>query len=750
MPQTGGGSQSAFLIFDDMNTRIQTLREKMLRAEHAAARAELDPSVSFSHLPVSLPERRAAALSYIFDTMPVFIGAEELIVGARTLFAPVPSPDCDPTVVPTGKSLLDLNTMPPYLNEADRARFFGFDFHDNSLLHNVADYAILLKAGVEGMIARAEQAAAAAESEFRAAYARAMVTVYQAFARLLLRYSAKAEEMAEAESDPLRQKELCRIAAVCAHIAAAPPRDYYEAAQLFWFAHIGVLCDNFRGMSYGRVDQFLYPYYDPAREDEIRELTACLILKFSDCCDLYHYQMGQYNAQHNITLGGVTPEGADAVNPLTYLFIDALDAVRLEEPEVACRINTKNPPAFLQRLTALSRSGLNTLAYYNDDLFIQNLVDGGIPLRDARDYAFDLCQDILIPGRCQLYRSGDINLTTLLLNTLEKAPEDCGFDRFLSLYEAEIAADVKAQLEEYFQFEKLLLEFARGNTTLFDTGDPNAPELRSAAANLMTALSFTSALFEDFAHWGGDVNLLDYRLKQRGVMVSGLTVAVNSLSSLRKWVFEEKKYTLAQVREALASNYEGLEPMRCLMMAAPRWGNDEDFADLPGVRILSFAAKEIQKYRTYSGACHLSGYHQPHPVFAGWGTPATPDGRKSGTPIPVSLSPAAGTLKKGATAAMRSAAKLSPALSQWNNCLMLEYAPTVFDGKEELLAELIRTFFDLGGMQHQPNCVSLEELLEAQRDPEAHKDLIIRMWGVSARFVTLSREVQNEFIARLQ
>ena len=732
-----------------MNNRIRTLREKMINAEHASFRLEFDGSVSFSKLPLSLPERRAHALAYIFENMPVYIGDGELIVGARTFFSPVASPECDSTVVPSGKSLLDLDCMPEYLSDGDRERFRGFDIANCSLLHNVADYSIILKYGIDGIISKAENAAGTAKSEFRAEYSRAMVIVYRAFSSLIKRYADEALRLVKAEQNETRRTELRRISEICAHIASEPPRDYYEAAQLFWFAHIGVLCDNFRGMSYGRVDQFLYPYYDSRKHDEIKELTACLLIKFSDCCDLYHYQMGQYNSQHNITLGGVTPDGEDAVNELTYIFIDALDAVRLEEPEVACRISTKNPPEYLDKLTALSETGLNTLAYYNDDQFVKNLTNAGIPRRDAMDYAFDLCQDIMIPGRCGLYRSADINLTSLLLDTLSVFNGNT-FEDFSALYEKVIAEKTDDELKGYYKFEKMLTEFATGDTDAFYSEDIKDSAVISTAANLMTPLSFTSAMIEGGADNGGDVNLLDYRLRQRGVMISGLVVAVNSMASLRKWVFDEKKFTIDEIREALKENFADREVMRQTLMSAPRWGNDDDYADIPGVRIMEFTARTIQKYRTYSGVRHLAGFHQPHPVFAGWNTPATPDGRLSGTPIPVSLSPAAGSMKNGATAAMRSVAKLPCELSEWNNCLMLEYSSAIFAETEGILSRLIRSYFKIGGMQHQPNSVNREELKAAQNDPEAHKDLIIRMWGVSARFVTLSREVQDEFISRLE
>ncbi len=733
-----------------MNERIRLLRKKMLSAEHSSARTVLDPKVSFSNLPKSIPERRAEALSYIFENMPVYIGDEELIVGSRTLFYSVEKPECDPTVIPSGNSLLELNTMPPYLNEKDKEIFRGFFYPNNSPLHNVANYSFLLKNGVEGIVSMAENSSKKTKDEFRAGRLRGMARAYRGFSVLISRYSVAAADMAKNEKNDRRRNELLRISEVCERISQKPPRDYYEAAQLFWFAHLGVLCENFRGMSYGRVDQFLYPYYDIEKDEEIRELTACLLIKFSDCCDIYHYLMGHYNSQHNITLGGVTPEGENAVNELTYTFIDALDSIRLEEPEVACRISKKNPKNFLDRLCALSESGLNTLAYYNDDIFVENLSNAEIPMKDARDYAFDLCQDILIPGRCQLFRSADIELTKLLLKSLDRAENNCTFDEFIDLYKSVISEDIDDKITAYNNFEKAITEFADGDTKYFYSEDTDVNAVKEAAAGLMSPLPFTSAMIEGAVEKGSDMNLpCDNRLKQRGVTVSGLTLAVNSLSALRKCVFDEKLYSLSDIKSALSKNFFGYEQMRERLINAPKWGNDDDYADLPGVEIMTFAARRVTEYRTYSGARFLVGFHQPHPVFAGWETPATPDGRLACSPVPVSLSPASGTMKNGATGAMKSAAKLPTELSEWNNCLMLEYSPYIFDGTNGVLSHLISSYFEIGGMQHQPNCLSLDELIEAQKYPELHQDLIVRMWGVSARFVTLSKELQDEIIARV-
>lgn len=192
--------------------------------------------------------------------------------------------------------------------------------------------------------------------------------------------------------------------------------------------------------------------------------------------------------------------------------------------------------------------------------------------------------------------------------------------------------------------------------------------------------------------------------------------------------------------------------LRQWLWNAPKWCNDDDYVDDEARKILEFACREILKYRTPGGGRHLAGIHQPHPVFAGRLIPATPEGRKAGTPIPVTLSPENGTLKYGPTAALKSAAKIDSELYQWNNCVMLQYVGSTLEGESgaETFTDLLKSYFRIGGVQHQPNVVDVSDLRAAQKTPEKYKDLIIRMWGVSAHFVNLPLDVQEEFISRYE
>lgn len=575
---------------------------------------------------------------------------------------------------------------------------------------------------------------------------------YEAVSRWIERYASYAQEMAEKEPDPQRKEELLRIQRVCAHIAHQPPRDFYEAVQLFWFASLATIVENFRWVNYGRVDQFLYPYYHTVSESEAQQLVECLLLKMYDGADIKSEYFGGQEGQLNITLGGVTPEGENAVNPLTFAFLEAVSHTRLPEPEVSCRVHSLNPPEYLEKCASLSVDGINCIAYYNDDQFIASMTAAGIPAEAARDYGFDLCQDITIPGKSDFYTSGSVDLGRTLLDTMRKVSDTCTFPEFMEEYRGVIAESIRKDLERYNLGEKAIREYVKGNPGFLKEQVESGALSWDTAAPLMSPLPITSALFNNCLETGTDLCWFGCPIADRGYMVSDLVVGINSLAALRKRVFEEKKYTLSQVLEACDHNFEGQEKMRQSLWTAPKWANDDDFVDLPAKEIIEFACEEIMKYRTPTGARHLAGIHQPHPVATGHGLQATPEGRKAGEPIPVTLSPENGSMLNGPTAAFSSAAKIDPMKYQWNNCVMLQYFSSVFQANQgaKLFASLLKSYFAIGGGQHQPNVVNVEDLKNAQLHPEEYRDLIIRMWGVSAHFVDLPKEVQDEFIARFE
>ena len=725
-------------------TRTEFLRKQTLDCAHRAARTIMPSDWSTADAPYGLNMRKALAEKMLFDNMPVYIGEQELIVGSRTMYGHKHEE--------INLSNVDYNVLPTYANAQDTQDYLGCEGHSRAIGHTAPDFSMLLSQGIDGIIDNANKALTSHTSVFKQEYIKGVILLWESVSNWILRYAEHAKEMCDRETDPKRKEELQKIHTVCAHIAHKAPRDFWEAAQLFWFAQLSMIVEQYIFMNYGRVDQFLFPYFNTLDKGLEQQLVDCLLLKMYDGVDIVDQNTGTFSGTLNITLGGVTPEGENAVNDLTFAFISGLSRTRLPDPEVSCRIHSKNPPDFLHELSKLSISGLNCIAYYNDDVWIKSMKNKGLPEMYANDYAFDLCQDMLVPGKVNFYCAGITGFADILLNTLRQVEDDIDFDLFVDKIKQNVAQHIQNTLTVNANVAKAVHAFAEGDKSVAQ--EMIAQNLLSPQqlCELKSPQQLTSSLFHGCVEQGGDYTWHYCERGERGYMFSNLVVGINSVAALRKVVFVDKTYTLSDVLKACDNNFENNEVMRQILWNAPKWANDDDFVDLPAKEIIEFACDEIVKHHTFDGYQYLAGIHQPHPVFAGRNLQATPEGRKKGEPIPVTLSPENGTMLHGPTAAFQSAAKINPMKSQWNNCVMLSYFSSTFLGKEgyKLFAKLLTDYFSIGGTQHQPNVVDVAQLKEAQLHPEEYKNLIVRMWGVSAHFVDLPKDVQDEFIARFE
>ncbi|MBP3371666.1 MAG: hypothetical protein J6L88_03980, partial [Clostridia bacterium] len=481
----------------------------------------------------------------------------------------------------------------------------------------------------------------------------------------------------------------------------------------------------------------------------------CLLLKMYDQADLNTSYLKKYAAQLVVTLGGVLPNGENAVNDVTMLFLRAIGKVRLPEPEFNLRINSKNPSEFVDMAAELAVAGCNNISYYNDDLFVKSLHRAGIPIENAREYGFDLCQDINIPGKGDFYNCGSFGLVQVLLQLLEKRRDFGSFAELFDGYKAEISSRTKSLLNSYRESEKQLALYANGNLDAYFHGVKNEGKpIHCGGRSPIAPLPLLSALFHGCMQNALDVVFKPYPIKEEGFFYGTAVEAINSLAAIQKIVYEEKLCTLEAVYAACKANFEGESGrmMKTLLWNAPKWGNDDEYADSIAKELLEFCLKECEQYTTYGGGRVLGGIHQPHPVPTGAKIAATPEGRYAGSPVAVTLTPESGSMKNGPTAALKSAAKIDPMLVQWNYCVMVNYFTSVFKGNngKEIFTTLLLAYFKMGGLQHQPNVLDVEELKKAQIEPQKYKDLIVRLWGVSAHFVDLPKELQDEMIARFQ
>ena len=727
-------------------TRTEFLREQAVSGANKCRRMPL-PRLSVRGDPGGLTERKALALKAVFDTMPVYIGPGERIVGTRTLFSAKAGNEDGHDVCEYG-----LTTCIPYLTE-DEIDWFGCDLSYHNKTHYTPDFGIILHKGIDGIIREAEERASAPNLlPLNQDFLSAVVIAYKGLKNLIVRYAEEAETLAET-TDGEERSELLEISHVCRKISGDKPDTFREAIQLLWFAHLGTIIESFEFINYGRLDVILGEFLGDTPEEEALELIECLLIKMYDQADLNITYLGKYAAQLVITLGGVLPNGENAVNAVTMMFLQAIDHVRLPEPEFNLRLHSENPPEFLDKAAELTVSGCNFVSYYNDDRFIESLHGAGIPVETARDYAFDLCQDINIPGRGDFFHCGSLSLTHALMDLLRSKRDFADFRELTDAYKGVIARGVSASMEYFRAAEEQLELYAQGKTEAYRNGVRlEGKPLGRPGVTPMAPLPFLSALYHGCMDKALDIAYQPYPVKEKGVMIGTATEAINSLAAIKKVVFDERRYTLDEVYAACESNFAGMEGqiLRNILWNCPKWGNDDEYVDRIAVDILEFALKACAKEKTYFGGQVLGGIHQPHPVPAGAGLMATPEGRFAGAPVAVTLTPESGTMRNGPTAVLRSACKLNPGLIQWNFCVMVNYFSSVFKGNpgKENFKTLLTSYFKAGGLQHQPNVSDVEELKRAQAEPEKYKDLIVRLWGVSAHFVDLPKELQDEMIAR--
>ena len=721
------------------------LREETLSGRNKAARC-LMPDLDVSAESGDIPVRKAKAFRLLCREMPLYIGPRELIVGTRTFFGPEAGPD-----TPVDWSCPPLTVYPQYITAEDIRRFGG-DFSGVNSRHYTPDLGILLEKGVGGIIADAE--ARKTRGDLRRdqlEFLDSVIIAYEGLRDLIRRYGEYALELSVNATDPERQR-LLDIHEVCAHITENAPRSFREAVQLLWFGHLGTTLESGLFINYGRLDVILEPFLGDTPREEARQLLECFLLKLYDQADIRdHSYITMHHGQLVITLGGVHEDGSSAVSPVTMLLLEAVDSTRLPEPELNLRISPLDPPEYLDLAAHLTATGCNFISYYNDEAVIDALMYAGMAPEDARCYGFDLCQDLTVPGKADLYDIYGVSMAHDLMDLLRER-SFASFEDLLEAFKEKFSRQLAETMPLRNMAQEALLRYGNGDREgyfrMVAEGADGCWEGRSP----MCPLPYLSGLFHGCVENAMDMIYESYPIKHKGAILGTAVEAVNSLAAIRQVVFERKLCSLEDVVRACEADFVGFEELRCHLWNAPKWGNDDPYVDTVAKDLLEYCLREFGKYRTYSGGKVFSGIHQPHPVATGWGLMATPEGRHKGAPVAVTMTPESGTMRQGATAALKSASVFDHRLLQWNYCVMINYYASVFSGPQgrEIFKRLLLTYFRRGGVQHQPNVMDGDTLREAQLAPEKYKDLIVRLWGVSAHFVDLSKELQDELIARLQ
>ena len=782
-----------------ISERVRRLRQESLEAVPAISteRAELMTAFYREHEGRhGAPMLRALAFRHLMERKAVWLGAGELIVGEKG-----PAPKATPTypelcchsladldllatrekipfaVSPEARRVYEREIIPFWRGRTQREHLFAAmtdewqaayeagvftEFMEQrSPGHTVLDDKIYRK----GMLDTGEEIRRAlAELDFLGdpdAFARqqeleAMLVCTEALVRFAGRHAERARELASAERDPARRGELERIAAVCSWVPAHAPRDFHEALQAYWFAHLGVTTElnTWDAFSPGRLDQHLAPFYRQGlaggtlTRAAAEELVQCLWVKFNNQLappkvGVTAEESGTYTDFAQIGFGGLTREGRDGVGDVTFLLLDVTEEMRLLQPSASIQVSAENPDALVRRAAEIIRTGFGQPSVFNADLIVRELVRQGKSVEDARCGGSSGCVEVGAFGKENYNLTGYFNLPKVL----ELALHD-GVDPRSGRRLGPATGDPRA----FGTFEALFSAFDRQLRHFVDmkVRGNNVVE-RLYAARMPSP--FLSVLIDDCVARGRDYHDGGARYNTSYIQGVGLGTITDALSALHHHVYGERTVPMDALLAALAKDFAGEERLRQLLLnRTPRYGNDDDRADALMVRVFEayFAAVDGRP-NTKGGRYAINLLPTTVHVYFGSVIGATPDGRRAGQPLSEGVSPVQGADRHGPTAVLRSVAKMDHGRTG-GTLLNQKFTPALLadDAGLDGLVQLVRTYFALGGHHIQFNVVDAATLRAAQERPAEHRDLIVRVAGYSDYFCDLGKALQDEIIARTE
>ena len=635
--------------------------------------------------------------------------------------------------------------------------------------HITVDYATIVAKGLGWYIEEIENRQrsldlAEPENLMKRKFFEAAELTMKAVSAFIERNAQHALNLSRSEPNDARRAELSRLSEVCLHIASGKPQTFYEALQLVWFVHLILQIEsNGHSFSLGRIDQYLLPFYlaDTASgtisNSEALELIECFFLKMFTVNKIRSYShtlvVSGYPTYQNICVGGQTTMGADATNDLSYLFLEALAAIRLSEPNFYVRVHDNMDERFLARAAEIVRLGFGMPAFVNDKVIVPSLMNRGVSLDDAMNYATMGCLEVSVPGKWGYRANGKIKLNMLkILEVTLNGGRDPQTGLVLNPSERKLGTfDGFGSLSE--EWQRQVAYYTRLHVV--------ADNINSLATEQLTPDVFCSVLIQDCIGRGKLICEGGAVYDMQSGSQIGLANVGNSLAATKRLVFEDASVSQDELREAMDCNFEtpkGDRIRSLLLNASPKYGNDDDYVDQLTKEAYDAYCLEVEKYKnTRFGRGPKGGGWFPATVTissnipAGRKVGATPDGRKAFTPTADGCSPAHNTEMHGPTAVIRSVDKLSTLLITGGNLLNCRLDPSTIRDEEGLkrLVALIKAHFRLYGWHVQFNTVDTAMLLEAQKNPENYRDLTVRVAGYSALFVALDREVQNDIIDRM-
>ncbi len=787
--------------------------------------------------------RRAKAFTHILNNIPITIRKNELIVGSATKaprgcqtfpefsfswleeeFDTIATRVADPFYISDntkktlseryrywgGKTTSELASS--YMAEEAKVMIAHNVFTPNNYFYNGVghvnvNYEKVLQIGYEGILAevRAElDTCNVADGNYgtKGHFLHAVIESLEAVIAYAKRYSKLAAEMAAVEADDGRRQELLLIAENCERVPAKGATSFYEACQSFWFVQYLIQMESSgHSISPGRFDQYMYPFYQKDIEEGkitqefAQELLDCIWVKLNDLNKVRDAASAEgfsgYGLFQNLIAGGQNAEGVDVTNALSYMCIEASMHVMLPQPSLSVRIWNKTPHDFLMKAAKLTRTGLGVPAYYNDEVVIPSLLNRGLTLEDARDYCIIGCVEPQKGGKTDGWHDAAFFNMCRPLELVFESGVDQG--EIIGLPTKDITT--MKTFEEFYDAYKTQMIYCIELLV-------NADNAIDQAHMERCPLPFLSSMVEDCIKRGKSVQEGGAIYNFTGPQGFGIANMADSLYVIKQLVFDEKKISLAEFREALRNNYgKGLsysqseavieavartlvnegrritekeiseiaamlsgyvpsvekqkkyEDLLNIIAAIPKFGNDDAVVDAFAREVAYTYTKPLENYHNPRGGQFQAGLY---PVSAnvplGAQTGATPDGRLAGEPIADGVSPTAGRDTHGPTAAANSVAKLDHGIASNGTLFNQKFHPSVLSNRTGLenFVAFIRGFFDQKGSHIQFNVVSRETLLSAQEHPENYKNLVVRVAGYSAMFTSLSRSLQDDIINRTE
>ncbi|EPT7000904.1 formate C-acetyltransferase/glycerol dehydratase family glycyl radical enzyme [Cronobacter malonaticus] len=786
---------------------------QIVRPPVCTERAQHYTAMYQQHQDKPLPVRRALALAHHLANRTIWIKHDELIVGnqaSQVRAAPffpeytvswiekeiddlADRPGAGFSVSPQDKAVMH-EVCPWWRGQTVQDRCYGmFTDEQKELLasgiikaegnmtsgdaHLAVNFPLLLEKGLDGLRAKvAERRARLLLTDqgdlHKEQFLKAIDITFSALSEHIRRFAALASQMAQEESRPARRDELLAIAANCEHIAHQPPASFWQALQLCYFVQLVLQIEsNGHSVSFGRLDQYLYPWYRRdveleqtlERERAIELLQSCW-LKLLEVNKIRSGSHSKASAgsplYQNVTIGGqrlLNGEPVDAVNPLSWAVLESCGRLRSTQPNLSVRYHAGMSNEFLDACVQVIRCGFGMPAFNNDEIVIDEFIKLGVSREDAYDYAAIGCIETAVGGKWGYRCTGMsfINFARVMLAALEGGRDATTGKVFLPQEKALSAGNFSHFSEVMDAWDNQIRYYTRKSIEIDCVVDT---VLEENAHDILC-----SALVDDCIERGKSI-------KQGGAKydwVSGLQVGIanlgNSLAAVRRLVFEQGTVTQPQLAQALSNDFEGLtgEQLRQrLINSAPKYGNDDDDVDLLLARAYQTYIDELKQYHNtrfgrgpiggtyYAGTSSISAN-----VPFGAATMATPDGRKARTPLAEGASPASGTDRLGPTAVINSVGKLPVAKILGGVLLNQKLNPSTLDNlrDRQKLMQMLRTFFEVHkGWHVQYNIVSRETLLDAKAHPDKYRDLVVRVAGYSAFFTALSPDAQDDIIARTE